>query len=45
MTRPSGKLLTYGDKGHVLAPTVGSWCETSEDFDLLVELIATRAGG
>ena len=24
----------------MLAPTVGSWCETNGDFDLLVELIA-----
>jgi len=34
------KLLQYGNEGRVLAPTVGSWCEVSEDFDLLVELIA-----
>ena len=24
----------------MLGPTVGCWCETSSDFDLLVELIA-----
>lgn len=35
-----GKLLTYGKEGHILAPTAGSWCETSKDFDLLVKLIA-----
>ena len=23
-----------------LAPVVGTWCETSDDFDLLIELIA-----
>ena len=34
------KLASYGVEGRVLGPTVGSWCETSSDFDLLVELIA-----
>ena len=34
------KLASYGEEGRVLGPTVGSWCETSSDFDLLVELIA-----
>ena len=24
----------------LIGPTVGCWCETSSDFDLLVELIA-----
>ena len=24
----------------MLAPVVGTWCETSDDFDLLIELIA-----
>ena len=33
-------LISYGECGRVLGPTVGSWCETSSDFDLLVELIA-----
>ena len=31
---------TFGVNGRVLGPTVGAWCETSTDFDLLVELIA-----
>ena len=34
------KLASYGEEGRVLGPTVGCWCETSSDFDLLVELIA-----
>ena len=34
------KLKSYGTEGRVLGPTVGCWCETSSDFDLLVELIA-----
>ena len=34
------KLKTFGVNGWVLGPTVGAWCETSTDFDLLVELIA-----
>ena len=34
------KLKTFGIGGRVLGPTVGAWCETSTDFDLLVELIA-----
>ena len=34
------KLKTFGIDGRVLGPTVGAWCETSTDFDLLVELIA-----
>ena len=34
------KLKTFGVDGRVLGPTVGAWCETSTDFDLLVELIA-----
>ena len=34
------KLKTFGIDGRVLGPTVGAWCETSADFDLLVELIA-----
>ena len=25
-----GKLLTYGEKGHILVPSVGSWCETRD---------------
>ena len=34
-------LMSYGEGGwRVLGPTVGPWCETSSDFDLLVELIA-----
>ena len=33
-------LMSYREAGCVLGPTVGSWCETSSDFDLLVELIA-----
>ena len=36
----AGKLTSYGEEGRVLGPTVGCWCETSSDFDLLVELIA-----
>ena len=24
----------------MLAPVVGTWCEVSDDFDLLIELIA-----
>ena len=28
--------VTYGVNGRVLGPTVGAWCETSTDFDLLV---------
>ena len=34
------KLKTFGVDERVLGPTVGAWCETSTDFDLLVELIA-----
>ena len=34
------KLASYGVEGRVLGPMVGSWCETSSDFDLLVDLIA-----
>ena len=34
------KLASYGVEGRVLGPSVGSWCETSSDFDLLVDLIA-----
>ena len=34
------KLKTFRVDGRVLGPTVGAWCETSTDFDLLVELIA-----
>ena len=33
-------LMSYSEAGCVLGPTVGSWCETISDFDLLVELIA-----
>ena len=33
-------LMSYGEAGHLLGPTVGSWCEASSDFDLLVELVA-----
>ena len=33
-------MMSCGEAGRVLGPTVGSWCETSSDFDLLVELIA-----
>ena len=32
--------MSYGTEGCVLGPTVGCWCETSDDFDLLIELIA-----
>ena len=32
--------MSYGTEGRVLGPTVGCWCETSDDFDLLIELIA-----
>ena len=39
-TPSQGKLKTFGVDGRVLGPTVGAWCETSTDFDLLVELIA-----
>ena len=34
------KLKTFGVDGRVLGSTVGAWCETGKDFDLLVELIA-----
>ena len=33
------KLKTFGVNGRALGPTVGAWCETSTDFDLLVELM------
>ena len=36
----AGKLAFCGVEKRVLGPTVGSWCETSSNFDLLVELIA-----
>ena len=42
------KLKTFGINGWVLEPTVGAWCEVSEDFDLILDLIeldCTRAGG
>ena len=32
-------LISYSEAGRVLGPTVGSWCETSSDFNLLVEPI------
>ena len=35
-----GKLKTFGINGRVLGPTVGAWCEVSEDFDLILDLIA-----
>ena len=31
------KLASYGEEGRVLGPTMGCWCETSSDCDLLVE--------
>ena len=34
------KLKTFGINGRVLGPTVGAWCEVSEDFDLILDLIA-----
>ena len=34
------RLNEFGTEGRVLAPVVGTWCETSDDFDLLIELIA-----
>ena len=34
------KLKTFGVNGRVLGPTVGAWCEVSEDFDLILDLIA-----
>ena len=34
------RLNEFGTEGRVLAPVVGSWCEVSDDFDLLIELIA-----
>ena len=39
-TRFQTRLNEFGNQGRVLAPIVGAWCEVSEDFDLLVELIA-----
>ena len=34
------RLDEFGTQGRVLAPVVGAWCEVSDDFDLLIELIA-----
>ena len=34
------RLNEFGTEGRVLAPVVGTWCETRDDFDLLIELIA-----
>ena len=34
------QLKTFGINGRVLGPTVGAWCEVSEDFDLILDLIA-----
>ena len=34
------RLKTFGIDGRVLGPTVGAWCEVSEDFDLILDLIA-----
>ena len=34
------RLNEFGTEGRVLAPVVGTWCEVSDDFDLLIELIA-----
>ena len=34
------RLKTFGINGRVLGPTVGAWCEVSEDFDLILDLIA-----
>ena len=38
------KLKTFGVNGRVLGPTVGAWCEVSEDFDLILDLIAHALG-
>ena len=35
-----GRVDVLRGGGACAGPTVGSWCETSSDFDLLVELIA-----
>jgi len=39
------KLKTFGIDGWVLGPTVGAWCEFSEDFDLILDLIAHELAG
>ena len=38
--KPSNRLKTFGINGRVLGPTVGAWCEVSEDFELILDLIA-----
>ena len=34
------RLNEFGTEGRVLAPVVGTWCEVSDAFDPLIELIA-----
>ena len=37
---PEQRTLKHGINGRVLGQTVGAWCEVSEDFDLILDLIA-----
>ena len=39
------RLNEFGTEGRVLAPVVGTWCEVSDDFDLLIELTAHALAG